>query len=963
MVEPGTAPRPTVYSIPAHRSFADSLAEGLVRRFGRDPLALAAGRILLPNARAVRTVTEAFVRLSAGGLVLPRLIAIGDPELDERIGAALDPALPDDPVPPAVDPLQRQLMLAGLIRRPGEGAAEALRLAGDLARTLDQLLIEEVPPERLAGVASDDPELAAHWQKSLDRLQAILALWPAELNRIGRIDLAERRNRLLRRIARSWADAPPPGFTIAAGITTAAPAVAALLRTVAALPEGMVVLPALASEAAMPAEEWGALGPDEQRRGEESHPQFHLKLLLDRLGVARGEVAAWPASGRAASPAARSRAVVNAMVGAPFSDKWNRLPPSERRLPGVRAAEFADPADEALGIAIAIREALEVPGRTVALVTPDRALASRVSGHLGRWDIAADDSAGRPLGSTAAGTLLLAAAAAAAEDFAPVALLALLKHPLAGQSDRIAWLGDVRALDRALRGPRPAPGLAGLDRHFASTPASAAWARVRPSLEVLAALPRRLDLGVLTGHLAEFLTPLSASRVWAGADGRALGDLLGRLSEQSAGASIDVAAEEWEPALRLLLDGVAVRPPYGGHPRVAILGLLEARLQQADLMILGGLNEGVWPALPAPDPWLAPKVRALLGLPGLDFRIGLAAHDLAGALGAPRVLVTRARRDARAPTIASRFWLRLEAMTGGLPRDRQLEQLVRAIDDPGVHNPVRRPAPAPPVADRPRTIRVTDVDRLKADPFAFYARAMLDLKPLDPVDADQSAAWKGTAVHKVLEQWLIDGRCDPDDLVGRAKRLVESDAIHPMLRALWQPRLMEAIAWIAERQRAHREEGRVPLAAEADGEAMIAGVLVQGRADRIDRLAHGRLAIIDYKTGKPPAPRAIEEGFALQLGLLGLILKAGGFAKAKGVPGAHEYWSLAMDRGSFGHCRAPDLKIGADAFLASALRHFQGIAAAYLTGAEPFTAMLHPAYALYGDFDQLARVEEWYGRE
>jgi len=297
-VERPRAPR--VYAVPLHRSFADSLAAGLIRKFGRDPMALAGGRILLPNGRAVRTLTEAFVRASGSGLILPRMIAIGDPELDDRIGGALDPADSNADIPPAIDPLERQLALAALIRQPSETTAESMRLAADLARALDQLIVEEVAPSRLAEVAADQPELAIHWQKSLDRLQAIVAAWPLELERRGLIDLAERRNRLLRDAASRWRENEPSGFTVAAGVTTAVPAAAALLRTIAFMEDGMVVLPGLATPAAMPDEEWQALGPNNEGRGEETHPQFHLKLLLDRMGVAREEVARWQSGGRSA---------------------------------------------------------------------------------------------------------------------------------------------------------------------------------------------------------------------------------------------------------------------------------------------------------------------------------------------------------------------------------------------------------------------------------------------------------------------------------------------------------------------------------------------------------------------------------------------------------------------------------------------------------------------------------------
>jgi ATP-dependent helicase/nuclease subunit B len=327
------------------------------------------------------------------------------------------------------------------------------------------------------------------------------------------------------------------------------------------------------------------------------------------------------------------------------------------------------------------------------------------------------------------------------------------------------------------------------------------------------------------------------------------------------------------------------------------------------------------------------------------------------------VLITRARRDARSPTIASRFLLRLNALTGGLPRDIPLERLTAALDDPGQPQPAGRPAPCPPEDERPKRISVTSVDRLKADPFAFYAQEILKLRSIDPVDADHSAAWKGTAVHEVLEQWLKEDDCDPDRLVDRARALLADETIHPMLRALWSPRLMEAVRWVEQEERRNRSEGRRPVAAEAWGESEVAGVTLYGKADRIDRLADGGLAIVDYKTGKAPALKAIDAGFRLQLGLLGLIARASGFDGVSGAPEAYEYWSLTKYGDQFGKCVRPDKKMGPDEFLAHAEAHFSEAVGKWLAGTEPFKAKLHPAYAPYGDYDQLMRLEEWYGRK
>ncbi len=986
----GERSKPAVFTIPHHRAFADALAEGLLRTYADGPLGLAQGIVLVPNNRAVRAVTEAFVRRSEGGLLLPRLVPIGDDALDERLGSALDPIGSAEPVPPAVEPMRRRMMLGRLVQqeraRNGEpvDAAEALRLATDLGRTLDQMLVEGVAPGALKTLEVAG-ELSAHWQKSLALLTVILDRWPEALSRIDRIDLAERRNRLLDRVAVRWRDTPPPAFVVAAGMTNPPPAAARLLRVIARMERGMVVLPGLSLADEMPEDEWQALGPFDRdgvtgfrRRSIETHPQFHLKLLLDRMGIARDEVETWRWGGGHDARAPRSKAIANALTPAEFSDKWGDAE-TVRNLPGIRALEAATPAEEAQTIAIALRQALEMPGRTAALVTPDRALATRVSAHLKRWRIEADDSAGQPLSVKPEGALLLAIVEAVADGFAPVPLLALLKHPLVRSGeDRLTWLDHVRLLDLALRGPRPPAGLTGIDDFLSGGTdreqrprqrARPGWDRIRPLLVPLeTGFRAAASLSATVAAIRETATLLAGDAIWSGNAGREAADLLTELETHAPDGPEGIRIDAIVPLLRRMMDEIAVRPPQGGHPRISIWGAIEARLQQPDVMILGGLNEGVWPGLPSPDPWLAPRARHELGLPSLDRMIGIAAHDLAGALGAPQVIVTRARRDAASPTIASRFWLRMEAMSGEMARLEDVGEWARAIDRPSDFTPAEQPAPAPPIGDRPTALSVTQVDRLKADPYAFYALKMLRLRALDPIDADPSAAWRGTAIHAVLEDWAKRGWA-PDTLIPLAEAMFARPEVHPLLRALWQPRVMEALDWIGREIEAGRGEGREPWKAEAKGKARIADIDLDGRADRIDRLADGRFAVIDYKTGKAPSDTAVAEGFAMQLGLLGLIAERGGFDDISGKAGAFEYWSLAKDRGQFGSRRSPvhpngkGGKVATEDFTALAARTFADAAGRWLTGSEPFTAKLHPEHAPYGDYDQLMRLDEWYGRE
>lgn len=977
---------PRVFTIPAHQAFSDALVAGLMRRFGGDRMALARGLVLLPNNRARLAVTQAFVRASGGALLLPRLAAIGDPDLGEAIGAALDP-IHGDPPSPAVSPLARRMILARLVaeeRAAGHpvDAGEAVRLAGALARTLDQLLVEEIAPARLREIDLA-AELSDHWQRALAVFSVVLDRWPAELARLGRIEQASRRLAVIDGLAARWRGDPPAGFVCAAGITDPAPAVARLLRVVAQAPRGLVVLAGL--DRAMPQEEWDALGPHDpdpaglRRPAIEVHPQFHLKALLARMGVARGEVAPWRDGSEHDALPPRSTAIANALAPAAFTGKWTRLAADQRQLAGVAAAELANPAEEAQAIALALREALETPGRTAALVTPDRALARRVAALLGRWGIAIDDSAGQLLSTLPPGTLLLAIVEAAVQDFAPSALLALVKHPLvAAGRDRPAWLEGARRLDRALRGPRPAPGPAGIAAHLAgegpqrAIRAAAAdwWQAAQPRIAPVLTLAAARSPVAMVAALREAAAALAGDEAWRGAAGRAAADLLADLEEQAAAGPAPVSLPALAAILRQLMDEIAVRPPQGGHPRLAIYGQIEARLQSADLMVLAGLNEGVWPGIPAPDPWLAPRIRAELGLPGLERRIGIAAHDFGQGLGAPAVLITRARRDARSPTIASRLWLRLEALAGAnFQRADALIGWARALDRPDAVRPAPRPGPSPPAALRPQRIAVTQVDRLAADPFAFYAARILDLSPLEMPDADPSAAWRGSAVHAALEGWAKEDGCAPGRLAPRVAALFDDPAAHPLLRALWQPRLMAAVGWIEDQVAQMRAAGREVAAAEGSGEATIAGVRLHGRFDRIDRLADGTLAIVDYKTGKAPSTASVAAGFSLQLGLIGAIAEAGGFAGLTGRAGAFEYWSLARHKNAFGSISSPVDpaerygRMLPQAFVPRARDKFGETAGKWLTGDAPFTAKLHPEFAPYSDYDQLMRRDEWYGRE
>ncbi|AOR75716.1 PD-(D/E)XK nuclease family protein [Novosphingobium resinovorum] len=973
---------PKVYSIAAHRGFADALVAGLIPRYAKDEIALARLTLLLPSRRTIRTMTEAFVRHSGSGMLLPRMVAVGDLDLDEALGPLLDPLGAAD-IPPAADPTRRWLRLAHHLREvegdaAGTGAA-LLRRAFEIGRTMDRLLAEEIAPidlmsERVIGIVGD---LAGHWSDNTRSFLMVQQHWIAELAARGEIDAPDRRNRLFDHAAARWREEPPPYPVIAAGVTGASPALARLLRVVSEMPQGLVVLPDL--DLSLADEVWEELGvagapaevgePPFARGDAVTHPQYHLKLLLNRMGIARGEVQPWHRSGLAAAPPERSRAISNLFLPPRASAAWVDLPPEQRRLSGVRLMECTHPGEQAQAIAVLIREALETPERRVALVSPDRGLAARVVSHLERWGIEADDTAGRPLPQTAAGRLLLLLAEVVAEQAAPVPLIALLVHPLTGAGPgRPRWLENARKLDLELRGPRPGAGLAPLAARAEGAKLGEWWAGIEAILTPLFALGETEPLDRLLGLIAAAAEALCGEALWGGADGRALSAFVEELRGAAGAAGTLLDPREINAVLRDAMDRVSVRPPWGGHPRVSVYGLLEARMSRADLVICGGLVEGVWPGTAAQDALLPPAVLRALGVPGADFRIGLSAHDLAAALGAPEVVLSWAQRDEGGPVIPSRFVLRVRAMLGD-QLERHIEgeavRLARLLDDAAPVAAHPRPQPMPSAEQRKVDVSVTGLDRLRGDPYQFYASAILGLRSLDGLDAEPSAAWKGEVAHLIMERWHKAGE-PAGGLHAIAQGVLTEQNAHPLMRVLWWPRLSAALETFETMILDAKATGREVVAVEKWGDMRHRDVRIHGRADRIDLREDGSLAVVDYKTGQPPTGSRVQEGFALQLGLIALIARDGGFEGVEGVADSFEYWSMAKGKdGTMGYMFEPVLEgrkksgIPREDFLPETLRYLNDALDRWILGEEAFTARLNPELGSYADYDQLMRLDEW----
>ena len=969
---------PSVYTIDPHLPFVDVLAEGIVARIGDEPLALASCLVLLPTRRAGRALREAFLRRSGGkATLLPRMIPLGDideEELELSAAAADLPGTAD--IPPAIAPLRRQMLLTRLILagRGGAGTAppspaHAALLAKELGRFLDQTRTEGLSFDTLDTLVPND--IADHWQKVLEFLKILTHHWPAILADNGGLDHAERRNRVLAAQAAAWQAQPPATPIIAAGSTGSIPATATLLKVISRLPQGFVVLPGL--DRGLDGESWDVL--------EETHPQYGLKHLLTALEIDRDAVADWTAKepGPRHHHADRVRLIREALRPAQTTQAWQKAKPFDHHaLNGVEMMNCPSPREEALAIALMMRGELEQDGHTAALVTPDRDLARRVAGELTRWGLEVDDSAGQPLSLTPPGAFLRLTTQMVREAFAPVPLLAALKHPLAaGGRDVGEFRVLVRALETdALRGPRPAPGLDALRRVSGGAMLINDLERLADPFIALMQKKTAPFADLLAAHM-EFAEGLAATdglpgpaRLWAGEAGARTAELVAEVHGH-ADLLEPIAPDAYPALLEAFLSSGVARPPQGGHPRLSIWGPLEARLQHADLIILGGLNEGTWPGQTAPDPWMSRPMRRDFGLPQPERRIGLSAHDFAQAFCAPRVALTRAERVEGTPTVRSRWLMRLQTVLRatenadtGVWRDTSWRDWAGLLDQTERERSPGPPEPRPPLSARPQELSVTQVETWMRDPYAIYAAHILKLKALDPLDADPGLADYGTLVHKALEVFCRTfpaSRPLPDDALHRLSE-IGKDLFAPLMdrpgvQAFWQPRFARIAAWFVMTENSRRANIAETFT-EIKGRHSVDGFTVTAKADRIDRMTDGSLTIIDYKTGSVPSKKEVTAGFSPQLPLEAVIAEAGGFPDVGKRPVSQLlFWQLKGDETG-----GKEISAGEDpkALAAAALAGLANLVKTFADERTPYAARPHPEMApKYSDYQHLARVKEW----
>jgi ATP-dependent helicase/nuclease subunit B len=1012
--------KPNIFTIAPGAPFLPTLAKSLIDgtlvpgfKADGEPLALAAATIYVPTRRAARALRSGFAQLSGvNAAILPSIRPLGEFEDDFDLpGASLD-------LLPPVGREERLIQLARMVRQWAEAlpyaanglfgsnplvlpstSADAVWLARNLADLMDEAEREGGNWSNLKDLVPQD--LANWWQLTLGFMQIVTTHWPRHLAEKGFSDPVAYRNMLIRAEAARLEKQGSHGPVIAAGSTGSMPATADLLKVIARLPNGALVLPGL--DKTPDASSWDAIGQADENPSVFGHPQFGLRKLLALCAATRDDVCELLDVGHEASE--RNAAISMALLPADETGAWINFAATGAGFEHVCEILPASETAEALAIAVALREAVELGHTPAALVTADRMLARRVSAELERFGIIADDSGGTPLEQTPPAALFSLMLSLAFDVPDPAALLSLMQHPLtslgkdrktarrsAGVVDLTLLRGSVLPItaDAILDHLRtPKTGTAGGDRknkwidRFSNDDIEMA-AEIRlalcQALEPLQALKARELVSAGEACIASVKAfeaigldaEFGLSRLYGGEAGEKFAELLRSL--YALDGEFRFSPAEWPAVFRAFISGQAVKPRHGSDPRVFIWGALEARLQDIETVVLGGLNETVWPARPADDPFLSRAMKAKVALDPPERRTGLAAHDFQMLMGHPRVILSRSARREGAPTVPSRWLQRLHALLGAdqtkalHQRGQKYLDWAQQIDQSDKSNRVGPPKPKPPLDLRPTHFSVTEIGTLRRDPYAIYARKVLGLEPLPGLIREADARERGNLFHAILERFVA-GRTEApgrlDDLVRIGHEEFASAALPADVHALWWRRFEKTVSGIIEIEMQRAESIDRSIIETASDRLTVDGtrVTLSGRADRIDLLKDGTAAIIDYKSGSSSSAKEAKILLAPQLPLEAALLARGAFKE----PGLSQASELAYERlkpngevkwepvaNALGKLEsAAGLGELAWEKLGHILRHYDNPETAYES------QVLPASERKAGEYDHLARVLEW----
>ncbi len=947
---------PKIRNMPAGADFLSLMAKSLYEELGDE---LPKTLILLPTRRAARALSEEFLRLNNGkAMLMPKMRPLADINPDEP---PFSLALADMEIPPAIEPIKAQFELARLViekmKREGEeiSATTAISMAKPLANLMAEMAMEEIEPDAFNKIEDMLGLLAEHFNDAYEFTRIISEFWPKFLRENKLMDNMGRRVKLLNEAARLWQQNSPEHPVIVAGSTGTLNATARLIKTISQMPKGLVVLPGL--DIYMDDKIWAEI--------DEQHPQYSLKNLLQTIGIKREYIKTWPDTKQADNQSLRRHILSQALIPANSTTDWpariKALKQSHKGknvfrlgLENLGLIQAEGPDEEALCIALIMRKAL-YNQKTAMLVTPDPSLARRVRVQLSRWDINIDNSAGEPLEETVYGAFTALCLETVNKPDDLVVLAALVKN-------RLFSLGKVKTkwteYELAIRKSKKT-----------SDEYEKIIEKIKTGLEPLIKLSKQKHEAkqFALAH-AEVLQNLAGDKIWQD-NGEKISKLLSDLMHYSDPlGKIDI--DDYASMISNLMRGQVVRPHYGTETGLHIYGPLEARMMAADITILGSLNEGVWPAPPAIEPVLSRGMRKKIGLEMPEKRFGLAAHDFENLAARNKVYLTRAKRSDDGPAVMSRWLWRLTTLVRGAFIDDtdNIDVLKPDIDWLKLARSLNLPPDKPKIAKRPapivdkemiwpehsggRKLSVTRITKLIRDPYSLYAERVLGLKPLEDLGQELGVAEFGTAIHKALENFVTQNKTTKEELQSLMWKELKNIGYPDYLALRQKMRVEQMSEFVFDWLENKRSEGWQTKLIEQKQTYHLSEInfTLTGKADLILK-KNGMFSVIDYKTGGAPTGKIVAAGFDPQLPLLAfLVMKNDKKTKPQGL------YYLKLGKQEEIHV---DADMSADNLVEMSETNFINLIKSFDKGA-PFYSQPRIQYQNdYGDYDHLARRDEW----
>lgn len=909
---------PKVYSIEPYHNFLKSLAKTLVNEIFNDDLTISDAIILLPTRRAARQLAKEFLDLRPQkATILPRIRTLGDIDPEESNLAGLDGF---HSLKAAISPLKRQFILAQLIAQKNRAQnwssdlISCLNAAASLGELLDSaelMALGEIGPDWSKLDDLVDLDMAEHFVKSKEFLQIITHYWPEILKEKNLIDPANKRRHSIEILSQAWEINPPKNHIIIAGSTGSIPAARHLMKIVANLEKGCVVLPGL--DKIMPARAWASV------KTEDGHAMRTLHDTINHIGINRNEVLAWPNNEPISENLINRRKLINiALTPKEETADWLLEVKTLGRENAIKGLDglslFEAPSEdvEAQFIALQMRETLEHDGQTCVLVTPSQNIAKRVCEKMALWGVKIDVSSGRILNETSIGTFVEKVGKWLIGPANPKAIMDLLSHPFAkfGLEDELKSKAAISLEIALLRGAARDKTLNDLMAR-AENLRQKDWDYKRANkgitIDLIAQLKNTYDEIIANQKTGNSLSEhcfnlLFACEIIAKNNNNKFqyiwGDDAGKIASAFFSNFLEEAnetnANDFSQALKIILSFMAknVARPKGSHAHLAILGPLEARLLHFDKYILAGLDDGIWPQVPSVDPFLSRPMRKKLGLQSRDLRLGLSAHDFSQLAANKNVILTRAAKRDGAPAVPSRWIWRLKTLIQGAVENKKPEELLKNsdFDFDKINNLLRPeydfdikkiiPKPKPILSSRPKEFSATQIETLIRDPYKIYVTKILGLNPLENLGGEISVRERGSAIHKALEilkNWETEIPPNAENILKKEieKRLVEFGYDENGLTEEIE-RLMPSIAKIIEFQ-STRLSSKFSIFAEQYVEYEFASKLgiikIKATADRIDITPNGQAEIWDFKTGEPPSDPQISSLISPQLPVTAWLLQ------------------------------------------------------------------------------------------